>query len=259
MQVFWNQYETSIIVSTWNEPGVLNAWEDKNSWLFDLEEVELVVVDNRNHFTSDSHGRDDDLDRILSYSASGAKWCAVSHSTGCGGGWAMGALLATGQFLLFVDDKCYFTEETYHKLIDAMKHDPKIGMVGVKGGFREYDDRGTTLQKGIEPNHPINVDEVSGFLWGTPYEVYAEIGGLDPRFRPAGHEETDYAFNTRKHGYTVRLIPGCDFTHQFDLSARDVRVEWLDICERTRVHIDERNKALFAKKWANFPSVLTED
>lgn len=262
MDYFWKKYNISFIVTTWSH---FNHWEKcvKNirNIIDDCPLVaELIAVDNRNDDEPEDHRHsrlhDPDVVSIVPRDIRlyADKWVTVSHSTGCGGGWNLGSQLAEGEILIFVDDQCTFDNSVALRFYDeAMKE--KTGMVGVNGGYREVSEDAVTYQA-MPPHAGVStiVDEVSGFLWATPYEVFAEVGGLDPRLRPAGWEETDYAFKVRRAGYRVIRLSDCNYNHRFNLSAKRSEVRWLTTKEWTRPDIDERNKSIFFSKWAGFPS-----
>jgi GT2 family glycosyltransferase len=261
--LYFNKFQCSLILSTWNQPENIAQCFER---LIEIREqfnndfingCELIVVDNRNQDANQAdHVRGNSKAVFDNYAWQGSdKWALVSHSTGCAGGWSIGAHLAEGQILIFVDDKCLTTYKTIKELTQFAFHREKIGMVGVQGGYREVSHNKVILQEQAHDDRPIKVDEVSGFLWATPTTTFIAVGGFDLRFRPAGWEETDYAFNVRKHNYSVYLLPNLDYHHVHDLSAKAVDVEWLTRQESTRPTIDERNKKIFFSKWANFQSV----
>jgi GT2 family glycosyltransferase len=258
----WEIKDVAIIIATFNEDEVVRKCiKDIKDYISYDYNWEIILVDNRNKqidsvFLSEGTLACQYLE-IVDSVFNADKAVTLKQNSGCGRGWGIGALLSTAKYLIFCDDGVRASEDIISPLYFHLQKYPNCGMVGYNGGFREYSKKGIVIQGTPKTcSFPLIVDEVSGFLWGTAFETFCNVGGLDPRFSPAGHEETDYAFNVRSSDYDVmRIEKPKTLSHVSRSSSVEMDISWLGITEKTRSDIDKRNKELFIQKWNGFPSV----
>ncbi|MRR31466.1 glycosyl transferase, partial [bacterium] len=62
-------------------------------------------------------------------------------------------------------------------------------------------------------NYAREVDYVSGASMMIPKKLWEDLGGFDPKYRPAYYEDVDLAFRVRKAGYRVFYQPLSQVTH----------------------------------------------
>lgn len=129
---------------------------------------------------------------------------------------------AVGEFILFLNNDTQVQNNWLRPLIDLMK-DQSIGMTGSKliyddgrlqeaGGILWKDGSAWNYGNKKNPSYPEfnyvkEVDYISGAAIMIRKSLWEEIGGFDERFVPAYCEDSDLAFEVRKHGYKVVYQP----------------------------------------------------
>lgn len=133
------------------------------------------------------------------------------------------AQYAKGKYILFLNNDTKVKEEWLSSLVTLIESDPKIGMVGSKlvypdgrlqeaGGIVWKDMGGWNYGNGQDPampeyNYVRECDYISGAAIMIKTDLWKVIGGFDEQFAPAYYEDTDLAFEVRKHGYKVMYQP----------------------------------------------------
>lgn len=130
---------------------------------------------------------------------------------------------ARGKYILFLNNDTQVQADWLKTLVDLIESDDSIGMVGSKlvypdGSLQEaggivwkdasawnYGNRQGPLEP--EFNYVKDVDYISGAAIMISSKLWNEIGGFDERFAPAYCEDSDLAFEVRKHGYRVVYQP----------------------------------------------------
>lgn len=144
------------------------------------------------------------------------------------------AKYAKGQYILFLNNDTQVMENWLQPLIDVMEESDNVGMVGSKlvypdgrlqeaGGIVWKDASAWNYGHLKNPDDPEYVylkeaDYVSGAAIMIRTNVWKEIGGFDERFVPAYYEDTDLAFEVRKHGYKVMMQPRSIVVHYEGIS-----------------------------------------
>ena len=130
---------------------------------------------------------------------------------------------ARGDYILFLNNDTQVQPDWLAPLVALMEREPEAGMVGSKliypdGYLQEaggivwndasawnYGHRKDPLD--CEYNYVREVDYISGAAIMIRADLWREIGGFDERFAPAYYEDTDLAFEVRKHGKKVLYQP----------------------------------------------------
>ena len=136
---------------------------------------------------------------------------------------------ARGQYIFFLNNDTTVTEGWLDWLLTLMDSDPRIGMTGSKliypdgrlqeaGGIIWSDASGWNYGRLEDPNRPEfnyvkDVDYISGAAILIRRSLWEEIGGFDERYAPAYCEDSDLAFEVRKHGYRVVYQPKSVVVH----------------------------------------------
>ncbi len=169
------------------------------------------------------------------------------------------AKLAKGDYIMFLNNDTQVHEEWLSSLVTLIESDNTIGMVGSKlvypdgtlqeaGGIIWSDASGWNYgrnQNADEPeyNYVKEVDYVSGASIMIRTSLWNEIGGFDECFKPAYYEDTDLAFEVRKHGYKVMYQPKSVLTH-FEGVSNGTDIEGAGLKSYQVV-----NQKKFAEKW----------
>lgn len=130
---------------------------------------------------------------------------------------------ARGKYILFLNNDTQVQENWLQPLVSLIESRKDIGMVGSKliypdgflqeaGGIVWKDASAWNYGNRRSPEDPEfnyvkEADYISGAAIMIRKDLWEEIGGFDERFAPAYYEDTDLAFEVRKHGYKVMYQP----------------------------------------------------
>lgn len=170
------------------------------------------------------------------------------------------AKLARGKYICFLNNDTQVQEGWLSSLVRLIESDEKIGMVGSKlvypngllqeaGGIIWSDANGCNFGRGKDPempeyNYVKEVDYISGASIMIRMSLWNEIGGFDERYKPAYYEDSDLAFEVRKHGYKVMYQPESVAVHFEGVS------NGTDLNAGLKKHQVE-NREKFAAKWSS--------
>ena len=170
------------------------------------------------------------------------------------------AALSRGRYIFFLNNDTKVTDGWLESLTDLMEQDDSIGMCGSKlvypdgrlqeaGGIIWSDASGWNYGRLDDPEKPQynylkEVDYISGAAIMIRRELWQEIGGFDERYAPAYCEDSDLAFEVRKHGKRVVYQPRSVVIHFEGISnGTDVQGSGL---KRYQLINNEK----FREKWA---------
>lgn len=136
---------------------------------------------------------------------------------------------AKGEYILFLNNDTQVLFNWLAPMVHLMESDSAIGMTGSKliypngmlqeaGGIIWSDGSGENFGRGQNPelpefNYVKEVDYISGASIMIRTSLWKEIGGFDEHFAPAYYEDTDLAFEVRKHGKKVVFQPASKVVH----------------------------------------------
>ena len=139
------------------------------------------------------------------------------------------AKYAKGEYILFLNNDTQVQENWLQPLVELIERDDSIGMVGSKliypdgslqeaGGIIWGDGHAWNYGNGQNANKPEfnyvkEVDYISGAAIMIRTSLWEEIGGFDKLFAPAYCEDSDLAFEVRKHGYKLMYQPASVVVH----------------------------------------------
>ncbi|MBX9811960.1 MAG: glycosyltransferase [Burkholderiales bacterium] len=198
---------------------------------------EVIVVCN---------SRDPDLLKLVTKHPRVDKYCLNSVNVGVARAWNMGAQMAEGEALCFVNDDVAVGAGSMEALFEVLAQDD-VGQVGPRGAkwVNGTHDR-FVGEASIE-----EADAISGFLFMIKDAVFRQVGGFDVFYSPAGFEEIDMSFAIRKAGKKCLVVPGLSIQHHHHhgVSAYRSEIKYLSKSIDTQT-LHERNRAYFMKKWA---------
>ena len=139
------------------------------------------------------------------------------------------ATYAKGKYILFLNNDTEVKPAWLSSMVDLMEKDDTIGMVGSKliypngklqeaGAIIWKDASGWNFGLNQDPgapefNYVKEADYISGASIVLRTKLWNEIGGFDERYTPAYCEDSDLAFEIRKHGYKVVYQPLSEVIH----------------------------------------------
>jgi GT2 family glycosyltransferase len=199
--------------------------------------IEVIVVCN---------GTDPALIEVVKTHEAVDKYCINSVNVGVSRAWNMGAMMAEGVALCFLNDDVEVGPGAIESLYEALMGDETIGQVGPQGNTLN----GANHARFIGQTVPEDGDMVSGFCFMVRALTFHELGGFDIAYTPASYEDTDFSLAIRRRGLRCRVIPNLKFKHylRHGVSAKSGEISYLNktisIPELT-----QRNRAYFLQKW----------
>ena len=140
-----------------------------------------------------------------------------------------GAKLARGRYLVLLNSDVRVAEDWLDELIGSFELFPKAGLVGSKllngdgslqeaGGIFWQDGSAWNYGRDQDSNQPRysfarQVDYASGAAIALPIQIWRELDGFDPAYRPAYCEDADLAFRLRERGHEVWYQPMARVIH----------------------------------------------
>lgn len=180
---------------------------------------EVIVVDDNSP---------DDTESVLR-KVSGIRIVSNQVNLGFVRSCNIGAGVAKGEFLVFLNNDTVVLEGWLDALIDTFVTHPTAGLVGSKllydngaiqeaGGIIWSDGTGWNYGRHDKPGRPEfnyvrEVDYCSGASIAIRKNLFEQVGGFDERYIPAYYEDTDIAFTLRKAGYRVLYQPASQVIH----------------------------------------------
>ncbi len=157
-----------------------------------------------------------------------------SHNRGFGTGNNRGASLAKGEFLLLLNTDTLLTDDILPYLVDLMRHDPTIGIIGPRllnpdGGFQrstapeigiwgecqalkqQFDDR-THRHRLDQPTKMQDIDIVLGAALLIRKGLFDALSGFDETFFMY-FEESDLCIRAQEKGWKVIYAPSVSLIH----------------------------------------------
>ncbi|MDO8788826.1 MAG: glycosyltransferase family 2 protein [Sulfuritalea sp.] len=214
---------------------------------------EVILVDNAS--------ADRSLDEVTRRFGANTRLRFIRNSTNLGFAVAcnIGAEVATGQFVLFLNPDCALEEGAVSQLRLALDADPKAGMAGgllididgkEQGGGRRavptpwrslvrvfhlsrFADRWPRLftdfylHKQALPTGPIEVEAISGACTMVKRHAMQDVGPWDEKYF-LHCEDLDLCMRYRQKGWTILFVPGSRIVHHRGACSRSrpLFVEW---------------------------------
>ena len=204
-------------------------------------DYEIVVVCN---------GQDPELIEFVKNSPDIDKYAINSVNIGVARSWNMGAQLAEGEFLCYLNDDVSIGENALETLLTHFDN-PKVGETGSEGSFWK-DCAHDRFYEGATPGV---ADVVSGFCFVVRSSLFHQLGGFDIAYSPAGCEEIDFSYRIRQAGLQCMIDPTVNIKHfhHHSVSSQKIDIHYLSKTINTEA-LHQRNTAYFRKKWAGiFP------
>jgi GT2 family glycosyltransferase/glycosyltransferase involved in cell wall biosynthesis len=220
----------SIIIPVYNQLNYTLACLRSLSDCADATPFEVIVVD-------DASG--DASARVLP-GVPGLRYHRNPENLGFIGACNVGAELASGEFLVFLNNDTTVESGWLDALLSTFAQHPDTGLAGSKlvypdgrlqeaGGIVFSDGSGWNYGRFEDPNHPRfnfvrEVDYCSGAALALRRELFLRLGGFDSHYAPAYYEDTDLAMRVRELGLKVRYQPASVVIHHEGVSSgTDVR------------------------------------
>jgi hypothetical protein len=175
----------------------------------------------------------------------------MSENIGVARAWNVGISMATTPFVMILNADLHLEAPVIDAIEQGLEQLEKAACVGPQGSFVNYRLTRDFLyfDKGGF-GEPIEVDAVSGFLFGVRRDLFTP-GGLkfEEAFTPCYFEEWDLGLQIRQAGLKSWIVPSESYNHHWGGSIGARReISCLGRNESAQV-ILQRNRLLFLAKW----------
>lgn len=193
------------------------------------------------------NGTSPELRWFVEHESGADKYALNSTNVGVARAWNMGAMMAEGDALCFINDDVAAGRGAIDTLYQELMADPAIGEVGPKGARWA----GTSHDRYVGQTAKEDADAISGFLFMMRTNIFFAVGGFDVNYTPAGFEEIDMSFAIRRHGFRCTVIPHLDVAHHgcHGVSSSAAPIQYFNQSIGAR-ELHARNRAYFARKWS---------
>lgn len=210
----------SVIILNWNGKKFLHTCLTSLSRI-ENPGIEIIVIDN--------HSSDDSVSYMRKY-FSKVKVIASNKNNGFAGGNNIGAEVARGKYLLFLNNDTKVTKDFLLPMIESCKRDPHIGCVQpemrVMADPELLDEAGAYLTMsgflyhyGYRKAHRLSMYQTTRVVFSAkgacmliPKYAFEEVGGFDEDFF-IFFEETDLCHRLWLAGYKVLYQPDSSIYH----------------------------------------------
>ncbi len=242
---------TSIVIPVFNQVNYTMQCVDRIR-SSTISPYELIIINN-----GSTDGTKEYLDSLQS---TGIKIQHLPENTGFVNACNQGAKLASGEYLVFLNNDTLPEDGWLEALISAAEKIPNVGAVGAKllypdgvlqeaGSLVFSDSTPWNYGKRDDPEKPQY-----NYIREAPYcsaacllirrKLFEQIGGFDKRYSPAYWEDVDLAFEVRKRGLKVIYQPAARIIHFEGVTGgTDVNSGY----KKYQV----RNREIFREKWAS--------
>ncbi|HEX8422863.1 MAG TPA: glycosyltransferase family 2 protein, partial [Pyrinomonadaceae bacterium] len=243
------QPRTSIVIPVFNK--VEFTFQCLRSLLreIDFAETEVIVVNNAST---------DETAKLLSHFQALITVIDNEENRGFVDACNQGAAVARGQYLVFLNNDTVVLPGWLKHLLETVEGDARTGAVGSMLLYEDgrVQEAGAGIWQngaafhygwGGSPddrryNFAREVDYCSGASLLVRRDLFARLGGFDPRYAPAYYEDVDLCFGVRSLGYKVIYQPMSRLIHHEGATAgRDTTTGF----KRHQVS----GRAKFVEKW----------
>ncbi|WP_082151364.1 glycosyltransferase [Caenimonas sp. SL110] len=221
--------------------------------------LELILVDNASS---------DDTPAWLTQYAKGRSWVKPvlnSKNLGFAAGNNVGLKVATGDYLIMLNNDTEVSPGWIHGLRRHFVSDPGLGMVGpvtdnigneakIDVGYTDKADMPAWAAARAVHHAGERIDNrvLAFFCVALRRKVYEEVGGLDEAFGLGFFEDDDYCNRARAAGWRLAIAEDVFVHHHLSASFDKLK-------SSTRQALFEKNKEIYERKWGPWvPHVYRE-
>jgi GT2 family glycosyltransferase len=239
----------SVIVVTYNNLDLTKACLHSLEAYSDYSNLEVIVVDNASADDTPTFMRawaEQGNDRRIVLNADNRGFAAANNQ---------GLALATGDYLVMLNNDTYVTPGWIATLVGHLRHSEKLGMLGpvtnnIGNEARieiQYDDMDEMLEVAADytlrhAGQLTPLRTAAFFCVMLRRALYEKVGPLDEAFGIGFFEDDDYCRRVEQAGWTIACADDVFVHHNLSASFNKLKQE-------TRQLLFERNKATYEAKW----------
>jgi GT2 family glycosyltransferase/glycosyltransferase involved in cell wall biosynthesis len=242
----------SVVVVTYNNLDLTQLCLRSLELYSSYENLEVIVVDNASADGSPAWLRE--------WAAAGADRHLILNPDNRGFAAAnnQGLALASGDYLVMLNNDTHVTPGWIATLVAHLRHDPSLGMLGpvtnnIGNEARiaiQYDDMDGMLSAAADytAHHAgqlTSLRTAAFFCVMMPRAVYEKVGPLDEAFGIGFFEDDDYCRRVEQAGWTIACADDVFIHHNLSASFNKLKQE-------KRQALFEQNKAIYEKKWGTW-------
>ena len=221
----------SIIIATWNTADTTLKCVQSIKKYLPVFDYEIIVVDN---------GSSDDTVAKLK-KESGVVIVENKTNLGFGGGNNIGAKVAKGEYLLFLNSDMELLDNKLIDMFNYINSHPEIGLISPKflnidlsdqgsvfppqtllNAFKEFWLGQNTYSKYVPVGkQPVEVFSVSGGAVMIKGSLFEKIGGWDKRYFMF-YEDLELCRQVKKLSYEIYYYPECRIIHRHGASGKSL-------------------------------------
>jgi GT2 family glycosyltransferase len=243
----------SVIVLTYNNLPLTQACL-KSLAESDYPNLELIVVDN--------HSTDGSPEWLRKWAEGRPDTRLVLNDTNTGfaGGNNIGLRVATGEYLVILNNDTYVTRGWIRTLLAHFKRDPKLGLLGpvtnnigneakIEIEYGSMEEMATRSQRYTlaHPGNSVRLRTAAFFCVMMRRAVLDDVGELCEEYARGFFEDDDYCRRVERAGWTIECADDVFVHHHLSAS--------FDALGATaKRELFERNKAIYEAKWGAWQS-----
>jgi len=247
-----HQPKVSVVVLTYNNLHLTRRCLQSLLYSDPSVEIEIILVDNASHDGTPAYLQ------MFSQRNQNCKLILSPENIGFSAGNNLGLKVATGDYIVVLNNDTVVTNGWALKLIRHLKNDPSIGLIGPVTNNIGNEAKIDIFYPSLEVMPQIS-REYTNQHWGEltqlrtlaffcvmmPRNVYEKIGGLDEAFGLGFFEDDDYCRRVQLAGW--RCVCAEDVFVHHNLSA-----SFNKLGEARKAELMEKNKALYERKWGKW-------
>ncbi len=239
----------SIVVVTFNNLDLTKQCLASLDTYSDYANIEIIVVDN-----ASSDGSQAWLSEWAK-EAPKRKLVLNEDNRGFAAGNNQGLVLATGEYLVMLNNDTHVTPGWVRTMVNHMRHNESIGLLGpVTNNIGNearieifYDDMAQMLKRSASYTHAhvgqlLPLRTAAFFCVMLRREVFEKIGPLDEAFGRGFFEDDDYCRRIEQAGLSILCAEDVFIHHHLSASFNKLR-------SADRQALFEQNKATYEAKW----------
>lgn len=253
----------SIIIVTWNTADTTLKCVQSIKKYLPAFDYEIIIVDN---------GSSDDTVTKLKKEG-GVTVIENKTNLGFGGGNNIGAAIAKGEYLLFLNSDMELIDNKIVEMLNYINSHPEVGLIGPKFLNTDKSDQGSVFpnqsllnafkefwlgQKAYSKyvpreREPVEVFSVSGGAVMIKGSLFEKIGGWDKRYYMF-FEDLELCRQINNLGYKIYYYPECRIIHRHGASGKllaDNSNQWRRLIPSSKIyHGIIKHYLLFLITWS---------